>query len=288
MAWQPTSWLARRHASSAAAIAAAFILSACSSASHGSASAGGRPTPAWLLTRSALAELTADPAARDLLRHSRVLEVLRPGQRPLPGSTADPVAIFTSAVALEDAIRGGRIPRRAYGVLYDPEAWAFTPAAEQRDPVRAAAAAAATAHAHGLRLIAAPALNLTTVVGPRRGGPRWRRFLDSDLVARMARVADAIELQAQSLERSRSTYATFVRAATSQASAVKPSIEVFAGLSTNPPGAPVVSRHLTGAIQATRSVVDGYWLNVPGPGERCPSCNDRRPEIAIETLRSVH
>jgi hypothetical protein len=104
----------------------------------------------------------------------------------------------------------------------------------------------------------------------------------------VARVADVVELQAQSLERSTATYTAFVHAAASQASTANPSVKVLAGLSTNPPGEPVESRHLTGAIQATRSLVNGYWLNIPGQGARCPTCNAPRPEIAIQTMEALH
>jgi hypothetical protein len=111
----------------------------------------------------------ANPVTRDKLQDAQVFEILRPGQLPLEGVTAEPVVTFASAAALEDAIRRGRLPAGTHSVLYDPEAWAFTPAAEQRDPVQAATRAAATAHAHGLRLIVAPALNLTKVLTPAAG-----------------------------------------------------------------------------------------------------------------------
>jgi hypothetical protein len=62
---------------------------------------------------------------------------------------------------------------------------------------------------------------------------------------------------------------------------------VLAGLSTNPPGAAVDTQHLTSAIGATRSVVDGYWLNIPGQGPRCPTCNASRPDIAIQILQQL-
>lgn len=172
-------------------------------------------------------------------------------------------------------------------MLYDPEAWSFTPADEQRDPVTAAARAAAVAHAHGLRLIVAPGLNLTTVLDPA-GQPRWRTFLSLHLAGQLARAADVIELQAQSLERDTVAYASFVRTATSQAIAANPGIAVLAGLSTNPPGAPVDGQHLAAAIRATRSAVAGYWLNIPGPGARCPTCQAARPDIAIQVLRWYH
>jgi hypothetical protein len=97
-----------------------------------------------------------------------------------------------------------------------------------------------------------------------------------------------IELQAQSLERSTDTYAAFVHAATSQGRAANASVNVLAGLSTNPPGVPVQGRRLTAAILATRAAVDGYWLNIPGRGARCPTCNPPRPQVALEVLQALH
>ena len=285
-------------------VTAALLLTACSatvsSARHPSpapvtsrADGTGHPTVPvhgnliWLLTRSALSQLLADPSIRAELQAAQVYEILQPGQQPVTGFAAKPVVTFAFAAALEDAVNSGQIPAGTYGVLYDPEAWSFTPAAEQRDPVLAATQAAAVAHGHGLRLIVTPALNLTTVLQPGSTQPRWRQFLDLNLVGSLARVADVIELQAQSLERDSGTYAGFVKAAAAQASAANPAVTVLAGLSTNPPGAPVSSQHLAAAIQATRSVVAGYWLNIPGQGPRCPTCNAPRPDIAIQTLQAL-
>jgi hypothetical protein len=281
------------------AVAAACMLAACSAASPGSTTSApltsgpeptgsaSAPAPAWLLTRSALSQLVADQAVRNQLRRSQVYELLQPGQEPLAAVAADVVVVFDSAAALEQAVTGGQLPAATYGVLYDPEAWSFTPAAEQQDPVRAATQAAAVAHAHGLRFIVTPALNLTGVLNPGSREPRWQQFLGLDLAGRLARVADAIELQAQSLERDTGTYSAVVRAAAGQPISANPRISVLAGLSTNPPGSPVASRQLTAAIQATRSVVDGYWLNIPGQGPRCPTCNAPRPDIAIQTLLTL-
>jgi hypothetical protein len=281
----------------AVAMTAVSVLTACTAAPSrtspkpqprsGNASQAPPGGPAWLLTRSALAQLLADPAVRDELRRSRVYELLQPGQHALAGVTAEPVVTFASATALQDAISRGQLAVGTYGVLYDPEAWSFTPVTEQRDPVRAATQAAAAAHAHGLRFFVAPALNLSTVLNPGGRTPRWRQFLALNLAGQLARVADFIELQAQSLERDTAAYASFVRAATSQAIAANPRISVLAGLSTNPPGAPVDSQHLTAAIHATRSTVAGYWLNIPGQGARCPTCNPSRPDIAIQVLRQL-
>ena len=286
-----------------AGVLAVGLLAACSAAPPGGSAAPGATAPrtagpgttgpsvsgqaaapAWLLTRSALSRLAADQAVRDELRRWHVYELLQPGQKPVTAVTADVVVVFASAAALEQAVTGGQLPAGTDGVLYDPEAWSFTPAAEQRDPVRAAAQAAAVAHAHGLRFIVTPALNLTSVLSTGGREPRWRQFLGVDLAGRLAVVADVVELQAQSLERDTGTYAAFVQAAAAQAAFANPRISVLAGLSTNPPGAPVDSRNLTDAIRATRSMVDGYWLNIPGRGPRCPTCNPPRPDIAIQTL----
>ncbi len=239
-----------------------------------------------MLTRSALSQLVTDPSARDALQASRIYEILQPGQQPLPGFTAEPVVTFASAAAIKQAVTGGQIPADTYGVLYDPEAWSFTPPAEQRDPVGAAAEAAAAAHAHGLRFIVTPALNLTTALAPG-GLPRWQAFLRLGLAGRMAQVADVIELQAQSLERNAATYTAFVEAAASQANRANPRVTVLAGLSTNPPGAVVNSQQLISAMEATRSLVAGYWLNIPGQGTRCPTCNPPRPDIGIQLLRQL-
>ncbi len=243
--------------------------------------------PIWLLTRSALALLAADPAVRAGLGRSQVYEILPPGQRPVPGVDATMVVTFPAVAALGDALAGSHLPAGTRAVLYDPEAWSFTPAAEQRDPVRAAARAAALAHAHGLKIIVAPALNLTAVLAPGSSAPRWRQFLDLRLAAKIAEVADFLDLQAQSLERSTASYVNFVREAAAQARAANPEVTVLAGLSTNPPGAAVDSQQLTAAIRASWPAADGYWLNIPSRGPRCPTCNPIRPDVGIEALRAV-
>ena len=277
------------------------VLAACSSAPAGTqpaatSSPGPSPSPsqqaagagpAWFVTRAALKSLMADQTARDRLLGTQIYEILRPGQEPLAGVGARPVVTFTSAATLKQAVTSGQIPPGTYGVMYDPEVWSFTPVDEQRDPVSAAAGAASVAHAHGLRFIVSPALNLTTVLSPGSSAQRWRRFLDLNLAAEFAKVADVIELQAQSLERDATSYTTFVREATAQATAAKPGVTVIAGLSTNPPGSTVNSTNLVAAIAATRALVTGYWLNIPGPGAQCPTCGPANPAVAIETLRTL-
>jgi hypothetical protein len=243
--------------------------------------------PTWMLTRSALSQMLASPSVRAGLERTRIYELLQPGQQPLSGVDAMPVVTFSAVAELRSALAGNTLPAGTGAVLYDPEVWQFTPAAEQRDPVKAAAQAAALAHAHGLRLIVSPALNLTTVLDPGSSAPRWQRFLNLGIARSIAKVSDVVELQAQSLERDTAQYQTFVREAAAQARAGNPKVIVLAGLSTNPPGAVVDSQQLSAAIEVSRSAVDGYWLNIPGKGPRCPTCNAPRPDIGIEVLSGV-
>ena len=284
--------LAREAWAMAVMAVVAFVLAGCSAPAprggHASASFTAPPggPPAWMLTRAALAQMTASPAVRAGLERARVYEILSPGQTPLAAAGALPVVSFSSVIALTQAVAGHQLPAGTRAVLYDPEAWSFTPAREQRDPARAARQAMGVAHAHGLKLIVAPALNLMTV-RPGPAGPRWRQFLDLGLAGALARACDVIELQAQSLERDTATYAAFVRAAAAQARRANPRVTVLAGLSTNPPGAEVNSQQLTAAIRATSGLVGGYWLNIPGRGPRCPTCNGPRPQVGLQALREI-
>jgi hypothetical protein len=246
---------------------------------------GGRP--AWMLTRAALAQVATEPTVLAGLQRSRVLEILQPGQQRAAVAGADPVVTFSSVGELSQAVPGGQLPAGTSALLYDPEAWSFTPRAEQLDPASAARRARDIAHAHGLSLIVAPALNLTTLRPDPAGGPRWKQFLGLGLAGSIAKVTDVLEIQAQSLERSTGTYTEFVREVAAQARAANPRVAILAGLSTNPPGAPVTSQQLTAVIHATRGIVDGYWLNIPGRGPRCPTCNSPRPDVGRAALRAA-
>jgi hypothetical protein len=41
------------------------------------------------------------------------------------------------------------------------------------------------------------------------------------------------------------------------------------------------------AVAATGGAVDGYWLNIPGPGPQCPTCGPPNPGIALAFLRKL-
>jgi hypothetical protein len=253
----------------------------------GSATPLPRGEALWMLARPALAALLTDPVVRTELEIARVYEVLEPGQAPLPGVAATLVVTFSAIADLSAALAGNQLPAGTRNVLYDPEAWTFTPVAEQCDPVQATTTAAELAHGHGLQLIVSPALDLANMVAAGGSAPLWQQFLDLELAAKIGKLAGTIELQAQSLQRSPATYGIFVQEAAAQARSANPDVTVLAGLSTNPPGAVTDSQQLAASIEASWPTVDGYWLNIPTPGPRCPTCNPPRPDVGIATMRAV-
>lgn len=218
----------------------------------------------------------------------RVYEILQPGQQPLSGDgAAVPVVTFSSVAGIRTALADNQIATGTRAILYDCEDWSFTPTAEQHNPVQAATEAASLAHSHGLQLIVAPALDLMKVLAPGTPGQLWQRYVRLGLAGSMARVANVVELQAQSLERDPATYATFVRQASAQARAANPNVGMLAGISTNPPGAVATTSQITAAITSSQSAVQGYWLNIPGPGPRCPNCHAPQPAIGATVLADV-
>ncbi|MGC8465135.1 MAG: hypothetical protein ACP5O0_04295 [Acidimicrobiales bacterium] len=170
-------------------------------------------------------------------------------------------------------------------VLYDPEDWQFTPVSEQTNLAASVQQAATLAHQHNLSLIVAPALDLTKRLAP--GTIATSSYLNLNLPAAAATASDALEIQAQEIENDTTRYAAFVDAAVALAKAANPNVKVYAGLSTNPSGKYVTAAELFADIQATRSQVAGYWINVPAGGATCPSCGSAQPQVAIQLFTLV-
>ncbi|MFJ4655882.1 hypothetical protein ACIP5Y_31800 [Nocardia sp. NPDC088792] len=192
---------------------------------------------------------------------------------------------FTSVDALRSAVERGLDPA-TQAVLYDNEAWPLTPTAEQQDPAAAETRAAAVAHAHHLLLIATPATDLTRILAP--GENSYDAYLRLGISAAAAKAADVIDIQAQGSEADTSRYADFVKQAAAAARTANPKVVVLAGISTNPSGQSVTADQVGAAIDATRSFVDGYWLNVPQAGNACPRCGTAQPQVAVGLLRNMN
>ena len=226
-----------------------------------------------------------DPAAA--LRNSTVLEIVGDTQTTFDTLPAIPVLSFRSVASLLAWLATPNAPRQIKAVLYDPEFWQFTPAAEQQDPLNYARQFVQAARLHGLIPILAPGMDLSKVLAPSASTDSTG-YLQARLPASMAQAlsggAGYVEIQSQSLERSPSTYLSVVRAAVTQIGSQNLQVKVLAGLSTNPPGGPVVAQQLLSDVQVTRGIVAGYWLNVPTAGPSCPTCGPTDPSLGVQVL----
>jgi hypothetical protein len=256
--------------------------------------------PYWLVEDFTLALLERNglPASTitRLFNSPRTLLIVRPnGGAPdalVPLATR--VESFASFTTMQAAILGSTIEPGVKYVLYDNEDWASTPADEQAAPFTFAARALALAHAHGLQMIFTPAANLSPILnrtytasnqlGSGRG--KFSGYLDLNMAGQGAADSDVVEIQGQQAE-DEPGFTSFVREAAAQARAAAPSHLVLLGITTSVPGSgPVSAATLTSVVAATRSLVDGYWLNVPGQSPQCPDCGQVDAGPAVSFLES--
>ncbi|WP_344663605.1 hypothetical protein [Catenulispora yoronensis] len=200
------------------------------------------------------------------------------------GWTSTPTASFTSYATMQRAVTDGTLDPHARAVLYDNERWWLTPAGEQADPARYYQLAATLAHRHSLLLVATPGVSLAA---GSPGQDRYSAFLASGLIGSIARVADAIDLQAQGTETNLAAYRAFVVAAAAQARQSNPAVVVLAGISTSSDSRGVDAATLVTAIRSVRSSVDGFWLNDPARSQYCPTCVGPFPQVALSVLATL-
>ena len=180
------------------------------------------------------------------------------------------------------------VPAGVEAVMYDPEDWSFTPAAQQQNPALYEKLAAEAAHAHGLALIAAPAENLVAEGGGGNSETKYQQYISGDYAGQAAKYADVLEIQAQGLEANPAEYAQFLAQAIAQAKAANPDITIYAGLSTScNGGGAVTSAELYQDVKATENEVAGYWLNIAGPSPYSPNVKACNPELAIGLLNDL-
>ncbi|MHB8428864.1 MAG: hypothetical protein ACYDGU_14190 [Acidiferrobacterales bacterium] len=240
----------------------------------------------WMINAGALKQLRnqgAWPLVRQTFDHRRNFILV--GRRPpawLHDWTTQMAHTATQVGDVEAIVTRSRDPIQA--VVFDRESWRFTPIEQQEHPRASIAAAATATHRHGLRLIAAPAADLMRRLAP--GVPRYEAYLAYGM-AKAAYDADVFEIQAQGSETNLRLYRSFVTRAAQQARAANPKVIVLAGLSTNPVGHRVSADQLLRDVQATRNVVDGYWLNIPAGGPYCPNCGTPQPGVAAGLLQML-
>jgi len=255
-------------------------------AAAGLAAAG----PQWMMAISAIRhfEEAGGETAQFFSDPGNIIMAGMKGAEGFPaGYRAMPTAGFRSYADLKSALESGRLPKEVKAVLWDPESWQFTPAEEQHDIARYDKLAAEAVHAKGLIFIATPAVDLTQVLSPQVKTNRYDEFVRLGIPGAAARYADIYEIQAQGSLGNLELYTRFVKEAAAQARAANPKVTVFAGLSTNPNGRHVTAKDLYDAAMATRDVVAGYWLNIPGGGAACPKCGTPQPQVAVEMMKML-
>lgn len=192
---------------------------------------------------------------------------------------AIPAASWASERQFEADLAAGTIPEGTRAVMYDPERWAPTPEAEQRDPIAAIEAFASAARSAGYQVIVTPHPNLVgvpgAVCGTRPSESEEDAFLRCGITSAAARVADVVEVQAQYLEADPERYAAVVVEAVEQARAANPGVQVISGLSTRFAASP---HTLVDAWTAVRGIVDGHYMAVP---------EQIRPEVAVAFLKEI-
>ena len=203
-----------------------------------------------------------------------------------PFPSASSTEVFGDYNTLVSALDSGLAPN-VHAVMYNPEAWSFTPAEQQRNPALYEMLAAEAAHAHGLKLIAAPAVDLLSVNGDRRDGTIYDQYIADGYAAAAAKYADVYEIQAQGLGRNTLEYSQFVSQAAAQAKAANPNVTVFAGLSTSTNGISVTSSELYADVHATENMLAGYWLNIAGPSPYSPNVTQSHPQVAVALLNDL-
>jgi len=239
----------------------------------------------WVFQDHALRQVAGNEGARAVLATATTYDLVGAhGQDPEVPTVAS--RGFTSFAALSSAVRDRWLPLGTRALLYDNEHWEYTPLNEQRAVGKYQMLAVGIAHAHGLKLIVSPALDLVAVLAPTSKLSWPEMYLRLGLPQQAARSgADVLDLQAQSLEGNPAVYASFVARATAQAKAVNPRLLVLAGLSTGPSGVQVSSSTLPAAIRAVRSVpISGFWMNLPGNSGRCPSCTANPASLAVAAV----
>jgi hypothetical protein len=242
-----------------------------------------------LVTAQALRDMSAVGGVETALQHTTVLEIEGVTRTLFDALPATPVLSFRSYATFSQWMSSPNTSGDIRAALYDPEAWQFTPPAEQQDPGGYARLFVVAARARGLLPILAPGMDLAKTLAPG-STTNASSYLTAQLPAKMAQALDGgtgyVVVQAQSLERSPPQYLALVQSAVKQIRSQNSQATVLAGISTNPSGGPVSGQQLLDATQLTRALIDGYWLNVPTPGADCPACGPTNAALGLHVLEA--
>jgi hypothetical protein len=183
----------------------------------------------------------------------------------IDGFAANAVLVYDSYAQFAADQPRGAISHAYKWVLYDPEEWSQTPTAEQLNPGRYLAQFGQLAHAHGYKVIEAPARDLGNVARSGSACPEqpgetldhW--YVRCDIAAAAAAASDVYVLQDQVNTTNLAAYAALFASARQQALAANPQAVVDSELSTNYGTASQMAA-------AAKSVnADGFYVSITSP-----------------------
>ena len=178
------------------------------------------------------------------------------------GYATTPVLNYTSYAQFSADVKNGAITYPYKWVMYDPEDWSQTPVGEQQNPVKYMKLFGQLAHAHGLKAIEAPALDLCSVTGtayPRQSGETCAHWYTRVNIAGAAATdADLYVLQDESNTTNLSVYDSLYTSSAAQARAAHAGIPVYSEVST----ANGTAAQMTAAAKSISP--DGMYVAAPG------------------------
>lgn len=259
------------------------------------------PTSNWMISASAIGLIDGYVGNSTLTTNAfDVAQTIEIG-KPAGGWVSQPAMTFTfygpvsKSSSFLYALKHNKIPAGTQYVMLDMESWSLTPHPEQVTPKVYMSEFVTAAHKHGYKALLAPSLDLTKgMTCSKSTDPSWRNYLVDCAVPGIVAAAapDVFEVQSQTLEANTSANANcacfqwFVDQAVAQARSVRATLDVRAGLSTNPSGHVSTGQTLYTDTLNTDSAADGYWLNVPQQGTACPSCvPGGAPQVAVDYLK---
>jgi hypothetical protein len=260
--WRPRTIRSKAAVAAAAAVGATGLALALVAGPAGAAT-----KPVWIMTAGNIQSLSAvDAGTTSYFFNTPTAYGAGASlvQTPVQARYATtPVLAYTSYARFSSDIRSGAIRYPYKWVMYDPENWSATPVSERQAPVKYLTLFGQLAHAHGLKVIQAPALDLAAVPGsvlPRHRGEsvnQW--FVRVNIAGVAAAAGDIYLLQDESnTTAAGGVYASMFNSAESQARAANASVRVFSEVST-------VNGTAAQMASAAKSIrPDGFYVAAAG------------------------
>ena len=224
-----------------AAVAAAALVGGATLSLLSGGIASAATKPAWMMTAANVQSLSQiDSATASHFFNTSTAYGAGASLVKTPvqaGYATTPVLNYTSYAQFSSDIASGAITYPYKWVMYDPEDWSQTPVNEQQDPVKYMELFGQLAHAHGLKVIEAPAMDLCSVSGtnyPRLSGETCSAWFSRVNIAGAAATGgDIFVLQDESNTSNLSQYDSLYATTAAQARSANSGVKVYSEVSTS-------------------------------------------------------